>query len=51
VLGEVESLGGSGGIILVTPDGQAVQAFTTPGMYRAEASPAGRSIAIYADEG
>jgi beta-aspartyl-peptidase (threonine type) len=51
VLGEVESLGGGGGIILVTPDGRAVQAFTTPGMYRAEASPAGRSVAIYADEG
>ncbi|WP_114953565.1 isoaspartyl peptidase/L-asparaginase family protein [Sphingosinicella terrae] len=51
VLGEIEEMGGSGGIILVTPWGEAVSRFTTPGMYRGEASPKGRSVAIYGDEG
>jgi beta-aspartyl-peptidase (threonine type) len=34
----------------VTPGGDGVYSFNTPGMYRGEASPAGRSVAIYGDE-
>ena len=50
VMAEVLALGGSGGVIVVTPRGEAVYSFNTPGMYRGEASPAGRSVAIYGDE-
>jgi len=50
VLAEVKDLGGAGGIILVTRGGDAVFSFTTPGMYRGEASPAGGRVAIYGDE-
>ena len=50
VLREVQELGGTGGVILVTPRGEAVFSFNTPGMYRGEASPAARRIAIYGDE-
>jgi beta-aspartyl-peptidase (threonine type) len=50
VMHEMQQLGGTGGVILVTPRGEAVYSFTTPGMYRGEASPAGRSVAIYGDE-
>jgi beta-aspartyl-peptidase (threonine type) len=50
VLAEMRALGGTGGVILVTPAGDAVYSFNTPGMYRGEASPAGRTVAIYGDE-
>lgn len=50
VMAEVEALGGTGGVIVVTPGGDGVYSFNTPGMYRGEASPAGRSVAIYGDE-
>ena len=50
VLADVGALGGTGGLIAVAPDGSAAWGFTTPGMYRASASPAGRSVAIYGDE-
>jgi beta-aspartyl-peptidase (threonine type) len=50
VMAEVRALGGSGGVIVVTPRGEGVYSFNTPGMYRGEASPAGRSVAIYGDE-
>ena len=50
ILAEVLDLGGAGGVILVTPWGDALYSFTTAGMYRGEASPAGRSVAIYGDE-
>jgi L-asparaginase / beta-aspartyl-peptidase len=50
VLKEMQALGGTGGVIVVTPGGDAVYSFTTPGMYRGEASPAGRTVAIYGDE-
>jgi beta-aspartyl-peptidase (threonine type) len=50
VIADVGSLGGSGGVILVTPDGDAGWAFNTPGMYRGLASAEGRRVAIYADE-
>jgi beta-aspartyl-peptidase (threonine type) len=50
VIADVGSLGGSGGVILVTPEGDAGWAFNTPGMYRGMASAEGRRVAIYADE-
>jgi L-asparaginase / beta-aspartyl-peptidase len=50
VIAEVGELGGSGGVIVVTPWGDGVYSFNTPGMYRGEASPRGRSVAIYGDE-
>ena len=49
-IADVGSLGGSGGVILVTPDGGAAWAFNTPGMYRGIASAEGIRVAIYADE-
>ncbi|MDB5692105.1 MAG: isoaspartyl peptidase/L-asparaginase [Alphaproteobacteria bacterium] len=51
VIAEIGALGGSGGIILVTPAGDAIFSFNTPGMYRGLASASGRKVAIYADEG
>jgi L-asparaginase / beta-aspartyl-peptidase len=50
VMAEVAALGGTGGVIVVTPGGEGVTSFNTPGMYRGLASPAGRSVAIYGDE-
>ena len=50
VMAEVRSLGGTGGVIVVTPRGEGVYSFNTAGMYRGEASPAGRSVGIYGDE-
>jgi L-asparaginase / beta-aspartyl-peptidase len=50
VMAEVGELGGTGGVIVVTPRGEGVYSFNTPGMYRGEASAAGRSVAIYGDE-
>lgn len=49
-IADVGALGGSGGVILVTPAGDAAWAFNTPGMYRGMASAEGRRVAIYADE-
>jgi beta-aspartyl-peptidase (threonine type) len=50
VIAEVGSLGGSGGVILVTPQGDGAWAFNTPGMYRGLASAEGTRVAIYGDE-
>lgn len=50
VMAEVQALGGTGGVIVVTPAGDGIYSFNTPGMYRGQASPAGRSVAIYGDE-
>jgi beta-aspartyl-peptidase (threonine type) len=50
VIAEVGALGGTGGIIVVTPSGEAVYAFNSPGMYRGTASAEGRSVAIFGDE-
>jgi beta-aspartyl-peptidase (threonine type) len=50
VMAEVAALGGTGGVIVVTPKGEGVTSFNTPGMYRGQASPAGRSVAIFGDE-
>ena len=49
VLTDVAALGGSGGLIAVTPSGAATWGFTTPGMYRGMAGPDGREVAIYAE--
>jgi len=50
VIADVGTLGGSGGVIVVTPKGQAAYAFNTPGMYRGMAGPEGKTVAIYGDE-
>jgi beta-aspartyl-peptidase (threonine type) len=50
VMADVGALGGTGGVIVVTPTGEAVFSLNTPGMYRGLASSAGRQVAIYADE-
>lgn len=48
VLADVDSLGGTGGLIAVTPSGEAAWGFTTPGMYRGLARADGtRRVAIY----
>jgi L-asparaginase / beta-aspartyl-peptidase len=51
VIADVGSLGGDGGVIVVSKDGEAVFAMNTPGMYRGRATSAGVSeVAIFADE-
>ena len=50
VLAEIKSLGGNGGLIAVSPTGDAAWGFTTPGMYRGIAGPDGRQVAIYDEE-
>jgi L-asparaginase / beta-aspartyl-peptidase len=52
VMAEVKQLGGSGGVIVVAPDGMHGFSFNTPGMYRGRAASDGlREVAIYGDEG
>ncbi|HEU5286348.1 MAG TPA: isoaspartyl peptidase/L-asparaginase [Sphingomicrobium sp.] len=50
VLKEIAELGGSGGVIVLTPKGEQVYSFNTPGMYRGMADKSGRSVALYSDE-
>ena len=50
VLAEVKELGGNGGLIAVSPSGEAAWGFTTPGMYRGMAGPDGRQVAVYDEE-
>ena len=50
VLADVAHLGGSGGVIVVTPSGDCAHVFNTPGMYRGMMSATARSVAIYGDE-
>ncbi len=51
VMADVRALGGTGGVIVTGPAGEAVWSFTTPGMYRARATSAGlNQVAIYGDE-
>ena len=51
VLAEVKELGGSGGVIVVTPSGVGTWSFNTAGMYRGTASSVGeRRVAIYGDD-
>ena len=49
VLADVTALGGSGGLIVVTPSGEAAWGFTTPGMYRGRAGARGREVAVYSE--
>lgn len=49
VLADIGSLGGKGGLIAVTPAGEAAWGFSTPAMYRGMADEGGHSVAIYAD--
>lgn len=49
VMEEVKQLGGDGGVIVVSPAGDMVYSFNTPGMYRGKADSAGRSVALYTD--
>ena len=51
VLAEVKALGGEGGVIVVTPKGETVYSFNSAGMYRGTATKAGRTVAVYGDEG
>ena len=51
VMAEVKDLGGSGGVIVVTPDGHALFSFNTSGMYRGRATSSGTNeVAIFAAE-
>lgn len=51
VLEDVKQLGGSGGVIVIAPDGQIGWSFNTPAMYRAAQDSSGRrKVAIYGDE-
>ena len=50
VMAEVKGLGGTGGVIVLTPKGETVYSFNTPGMYRGMASKAGRTVALYAED-
>lgn len=50
VLDDVARLGGSGGVIVVTPGGDCAHVFNTPGMYRGMASADQSSVAIFGDE-
>lgn len=51
VMAEVKALGGTGGVIVVSPAGEAAFSFNTPGMYRGRRA-AGEPgiVAIYGDE-
>jgi len=49
-LADIRDLGGTGGLIAVTPAGEAAWGFTTSGMYRGVAGPDGRRVAVYQDE-
>jgi beta-aspartyl-peptidase (threonine type) len=50
VIAEMGEMGGTGGVIIVSPAGEADWSFTAPGMYRGRASAAGSEVAIYGDE-
>lgn len=51
VMSDVKDLGGDGGVILVTPSGEAIFSFNTTGMYRGRATSAGvNEVAIFGGE-
>ncbi len=50
VLEDIRELGGTGGLIAVTPSGECAWGFTTRAMYRGVADAGSRRVAIYADE-
>ena len=49
-LADIRQMGGTGGMIAVAASGEAAWGFTTSGMYRGVAGPAGRTVAVYQDE-
>jgi beta-aspartyl-peptidase (threonine type) len=49
LLADIQSLGGTGGLIAVAPSGESAWGFTTPAMYRGVADPEGRRVAVYPD--
>jgi beta-aspartyl-peptidase (threonine type) len=51
VMSEVKELGGTGGVIVVSPEGEADWSFNTPGMYRGRADAAGRTVCVFGNEG
>ncbi len=50
IMGELKSVGGSGGIIGMDPAGNPVMVFNTAGMYRGYKTPVASKVAIYGDE-
>jgi beta-aspartyl-peptidase (threonine type) len=49
VLADIVSLGGNGGLIAVSPSGEAAWGFTTPGMYRAVIGPEGKTVRVFGE--
>ncbi len=49
VLADIVALGGNGGLIAVSPSGEAAWGFTTPGMYRGAVGPDGRTVRIFGE--
>ena len=47
VLADIAVLGGKGGLIAVSPQGEAAWGFTTAGMYRGRADAEGRQVAVH----
>ena len=50
VLADIQALGGKGGLIAVSPGGEAAWGFTTPAMYRGMADASGRTVAVYSED-
>lgn len=50
VMKEVAAIEGSGGVIMVTAEGEMAYSFNSAGMYRGKADASGRSVAIFGDE-
>jgi beta-aspartyl-peptidase (threonine type) len=50
VMKEVAAIDGSGGVIVVTPEGEMAHCFNSTGMYRGKADAGGRRTAIFGDE-
>ena len=50
VLADIAALGGKGGLIAVSPTGDAAWGFTTPAMYRGMADASGRTVRVYSEE-
>src|SRR3954454_6885691 len=50
VLADIASLGGNGGALSVSPNGEAAWGFTTPAMYRGMADASVRTVRIYSDD-
>lgn len=48
VLADIKGLGGSGGLIAVSPTGEAAWGYSTAGMYRGRVNARGRVVAVHA---